>query len=302
MKHLLLKLLLILLLCFIIILFMDKTKCTYNIQNYEYYNNFMQNKPFLWIYWDNIENTPTPSYIKLCNETVIKHCSLSFNIKFLNKNNIYIFLPELVKYKKKIDNFIIAHKVDIYRIYLLYKYGGLYLDADIIILKDPIQIINKLKNSDFDFCGTGCTGIKCKSGYGKPSNWLLASKPNSLLMKTILQYILEKINNNDKIEYHDIGKKLIWKSLDKLIKNNNYKYYHYPSYISGSRDKHGIWVTTSKILSNKKIEFENEDKIIFIVFYNSSPIIKKIKNITRNKLLLSDMNISKFFRKSLIYN
>ena len=59
---------------------------------------------------------------------------------------------------------IIAHKVDIYRIMLLKKYGGLYLDSDIIVLKDPIDIINKLEC--YDFVGFGCTGTICFNSYG----------------------------------------------------------------------------------------------------------------------------------------
>ena len=49
---------------------------------------------------------------------------------------------------------------------LLYKYGGLYVDADTIVLRDPIEIIHKLQK--YDFVGFGCTGNRCNYGYGKP--------------------------------------------------------------------------------------------------------------------------------------
>ena len=272
-----------------------------NIKCKEHFFSNNTRKPYLWVYWDNIDNTDTPPYIQLCHESMLKHCSEYFEIIFLNKNNIYIFLPELEKIKHKIDELIIPHKVDIYRIYLLYKYGGLYLDSDIIVLKNPVEIIEKLINTEYDFVGTGCTGFECEGGYGKPSNWLLASKPNTKLMKLCMDKINNIIfSNNIKIEYHDIGKKIIWESLEYLINNENYKYFHYPTDITGIRDKNKRWVNSYKLVSERKIEYENEDKMLFLVFYNSSESIKKIRKMTRNKLLSSKMNISRFYRKALI--
>ena len=146
-------------------------------------------KPYLWQYWDGNK----PDYISLCMETVDKVCSKSFNIVRLNKNNIMKYLPEIKKLKleKKLDTLIVAHKVDFYRIMLLYKYGGIYIDADIIVLKDPIEIIHKLQSHEV--VGFGCTGNICNYGYGKPSNWILASRPTSILMSKVLQTLINKI-------------------------------------------------------------------------------------------------------------
>ena len=82
--------------------------------------------------------------------------------------------------------------MDYYRILLLYKYGGLYIDADTLVLRDPIEIIEKLKN--YDFVGFGCTGLKCNYGYGNPSNGILASRPNTKLMRNIKNNIIDLHN------------------------------------------------------------------------------------------------------------
>ena len=119
-------------------------------------------------------------------------------------------------------------------------------------------------------------------------------------MKTTLDYILKKVINNNEIKYHDIGKKALWYSLNKLIKNNNYKYYHYPNKIDGSRDKHGNWVNTKLLLSNDQIEYEDPENMLFIVFYNNHNSINIIKHMSRNEILTSDMNLSRFYKKSLI--
>jgi hypothetical protein len=253
-------------------------------------------KPYLWQYWDNIDGKETPAFISLCLKTVDIHCSNSFEIVRLTKNNIFKYIPELEKYKDKMDKLIIAHKVDIYRILLLHKYGGIYMDADIICLKDPIEIMHKL--NDYDFVGFGCTGNNCQMGYAKPSNWILASQPNSILMGRVLKNVLDKVENKKDFDYHDLGKMVIWEEMDNLIKNNDYKYFHYPNKVDGSRDKHGNWIDTSVVFSNYPVEYENESIMMFYVFYNSG-ITPEVKGMSESELLSQDWNYTKFLKKGL---
>jgi hypothetical protein len=266
---------------------------------------FKDKKPYLWIYWDNIDNNPTPAYIELCYETVVKNCSKSFEIKRLNKDNIKDYIPELKDYEKYLEKLKIAHKVDFYRILLLYKYGGMYMDSDIIVLKDPIEIIDRLY--DNEFVGFGCTGNICKYGYGKPSNWILASRPNSIIMKNILDNLIKRLeymyekNYYDNIHYHELGKAIIWMELDKLIKNNKYKYHHYPNSIDGTRDKNGKWIFNDNFFSNEDLEYDDPEKMLFVVLYNSE-ISKNIMNMTKDDLLKLDCNFTKFIKTALKNN
>lgn len=259
-------------------------------------------KPYLWTYWDNINNTITPPLINICYKTVVKNCEDSFNIIKLNNNNIRQYLPELDDYWDFVKNLKIAHKVDLYRIMLLYKYGGLYIDADTIVLKDPIVIMNNLDK--YDYIGFGCTGLKCKNGYGKPSNGIMASRPNSHLLGKILENILIKTkevgseisdDTEYKFNYFDLGKKVIWEEIRKL---EEYEYYHYDNKFDGTRDKYGSWVTTKKIFSSVPIEYENEDDMIFFTLYNSE-INDAIRNMSMFEFSSSNWNICKFIKKGL---
>lgn len=271
---------------------------TPNLDNFIIYSKtFNSSKPYLWQYWEG----PMPAYIKLCLDTVDKHCSNNFTIKILNESNIKEYLPELKDYEDKLSQLIIPHKVDIYRIMLLYKYGGIYLDVDIIVLRNPYEIIEKLTKFNYDFVGFGCTGNKCKNGYGKPSNWLLASKPNTLLMANILKNLLGKLaklgRDKKKTEYHDFGKLVIWNELDKLMKDG-YSYYHYPNTIDGTRDIDGLWVDSSRIFSDENIKYDNEENMMFLILYNSE-IDDFIKKLSKNELLNKNWLYSKFIKKSL---
>ena len=263
------------------------------LQNTEFPIEYNRNeKPYLWQYWDG----PMSSFIKLSLKTVDNHCSKSFNIIRLNKDNIYKYIPEIKEHEDKIKDILIAQKVDIYRIMLLYKYGGIYLDADTVVLRDPIEIIHKLQK--YDFVGFGCTGIICKNGYGKPSNWILAAKPHSTLIAQVLKNQLSQITTKVKFDYHDLGKLVIWHELHNLIKNQDYEYFHYDNKIHGSRDKNGKWINSDIAFSNVPIDYEDEQNMLFFVFYNSD-LSDDIKQISEKDLLKKDWNITKFIKKGL---
>lgn len=253
----------------------------------------LDKKPYLWVYWDNMVDVQTPPLIEMCYNTILINCSKSFDIVKLNKDNIITYLPEIEEYQESINKLQIAHKVDLYRIMLLYKYGGLYIDADTIVLKDPIEIMSKLDR--YDYVGFGCSGEKCKYGYMKPSNGILASRPNTYLFGKILTTMLNKIQTVDKFNYFDLGKYLIW---DELKKIEDYEYYHYPNSFDGTRDKLGKWVTTRIIFSDLQIDYENEDNMIFFTLYNSE-LSDDIKKLSANDILSTNWNVSKFLKRGL---
>jgi hypothetical protein len=262
-----------------------------------------QEKHKLWLYWEGDQ----PDYIKMCIETNYKYNNNSFDIIMLNNNNIYDYLPELLdnnKINNNLNKLSIPQKVDYYRILLLYKYGGLYMDCDILVLKNLKEITDKLL--DYDYVGFGQTGNKVdlnKSGYKYPSNWIMASRPKGILVSKCLVNLNNKLNsdiinksdNGMSNGYHDYGKMILWEELQKL---NNYKYYHYLSRLDGTRDKNGLWVTTYRLFNKEEIEYLDEDKLLFIVLYNSEA--NEYKKLTREEILNNNYAITKYYKKSLI--
>lgn len=93
----------------------------------------------IWTYWDNPD---IPIYIQDCLNTWKKHCKNNWSINILNKNTIKLFLEENVDYPKNIWNEIPAHCSDMFGVALVKKYGGIWMDSNIIIQK-PIDFICK---------------------------------------------------------------------------------------------------------------------------------------------------------------
>ena len=275
----------------IILIFIMKNRCE-NFSNID--------KPYLWVYWENKDGKPTPPIIEICLEIMIKRLSNNFRIIKLDQNSINEYIPEIKERNHILDKLIIAHRVDYYRVLLLNKYGGLYLDADIIVLNNLEDIIEKLR--DYDYIGFGCTGYRCINGYGKPSNWAMASKPNGIMISRLKNYLENTLDTigKEEIDYHTFGKLAIWKILDELIKNENYKYYHYDSEKIGTRDIEGRWITNEMLVSKNKIKFNDENNLYLIVFYNSDAekiLDNYFRNKTKEDLLRDNTNISYFLRK-----
>ncbi len=258
-------------------------------------------KPYLWVYWENLKGKTMPGYIALCRKTLLKQCHDSFNIVELNEKNIYNYLPNLKKMENNliINQLCIAQKVDFYRVCLLHEYGGMYIDADMIIMKDLKEITDKL--NDYDYVGFGEYEMgKAKSGnsYGAPQNWAMASRPKGIFITALLEKIMERLLN--RFHYEFIGKELMRPVITELIKNG-YQYYHYPSAIDGTRDVNDTFVSPIKIFSYQVFQYSTVNPPLFIFLTNNE--LKKYGNnyikLPESTLLNSGINFALLVKKSL---
>jgi len=265
----------------------------YNNYNYNYNNNNNNNnnlkKPIIWNYWETPIGKQKPGYIDLCYQSVLHNCSNCFNIILLDEKNIKNYIPEISKYK--LEKLSIPQKVDFYRYLLLEKYGGLWIDADILVLK---CLCSYYKNLDkYDYVGFGCGFDKktCKNsmnGYSRPLNWMMASKPNTDFIKCIKNSAIDKIENQNDIAYHGIGKQILAKCHDKLKKEKDWTYYHVKS-------KCQEYDSNGNKLNNIFNKFNNNDcdnERYFFPFYNTSPGLPDwFKSLSVNELKKIDLDI-----------
>ena len=252
---------------------------------------------YVWSYWENKEDRQEPyAHIKLCFETMKKHYN-KYNFIILNESTIKHYLPNL---RSNLDDLMIAQKVDYYRVALLEKYGGVWVDADTIVLKNLDEVFDKLDNG-YDYVGFGCTGKICVNGYPDPSNGVMASRKNGRL----IQCCLKKLNNmldakNKNYKYFDLGKNVIWKCKDELT---DYDYFHFSSEYDGSRDEQGKWVHTPNHLSEIPTKLLDENKAFFIFLANyelmNNEDNKWFLNLNQEQILNGKMWISSLYRKAL---
>ena len=269
------------------------------------------NKPIIWSYWElKPGDISPPAYINLCFKTFYYNCATKFDVKILNEKTVYDYIPEL---RNDLNHLNIAAKSDYIRIALLYFYGGIWLDADTIVMTDLKQITDKLDQA-WDFVGFGCTGNKCMyDGYPRPSNGAMASQKGSILMKNTLLELDKKLDEyysqdttiREKLGYFDLGKIILWKEIDNLIKLQNYNYYHFPSYADGSRDVDGNWIAPYLIFE-KNINLMDHSRLIIVFLANSIYCGNDTKynwfcKLSEEDILNGPYFVSSLFRKSLDY-
>lgn len=182
----------------------------------------------VWIYWDSEKK----SYlVELCID-IIKGMLPEYTIRVLDKKTIsnYISIDELS------DEILIAHKSDYIRLKLLQKYGGVWIDASIILTKNLDWLMGKIATGQvFVFYSDECT-----LDFEKPitENWFIIADKNNKFISDWLSELKVCFQSNDSDCYYDFIKEN--KSIMQSIPNISYlKTYVAASYVL-SKKKYNI--------------------------------------------------------------
>lgn len=140
----------------------------FNIEN----NKNIDKNSFIWIFWwQGIENAP--DIVKKCIVNIKKKANNS-EVIIIDKSNYdkYSDIPEFIINKLNSNCMTITHFSDILRMELLYRNGGIWMDATLLqvdkleeeIFQYPFYTINHGKYSDFHVCKGLWTGFFMASG------------------------------------------------------------------------------------------------------------------------------------------
>lgn len=227
---------------------------------------------YVFTYWEG----NMPDYISLCKDT-FQRCGHDIKHIHLTPHNIqeWISTEDYTWIQSYVSQYRIspAHKTDIYRIFLLHRYGGFWMDIDTIIL-GSLEPYFEMVNAN-DYVGFGATGANKMISKWKPSNWAICCKSAHQGGKFIhhcKQLMIDKIRNgvlgllNEKENYHTIGKHLLWNALEQCRKENkDYDYVH----LSNSRDCDGNWVYWKHYMSAYQYRPTLPKELSFIPLYNN---------------------------------
>ena len=164
-----------------------------------------------------------PDIVKKCYES-IKYFNSDKNVILLGERNLsnYVQLPNYIIEKYKHGIISNAHFSDIVRCYLLTNYGGLWIDATVLLTnKIPNTIFDEsfflfkdlswfdnyaLADSftkqiiDNDLLKKSITFLHPDKDMPNISNWFIFSKAQNPFIKKILLFLLEYWKNEDKLK------------------------------------------------------------------------------------------------------
>ena len=145
----------------------------------------------IFCYWDTEE---LPPLINECIKKIKKKMGTKWNVILLNRNTVYKLISkndipnklDLLLYKQS--------KADWIRLYLLKKYGGLWMDIS-IVLNDPQEIediYNIFMNTNKNLCVYEMSHHRIKVNnkeYPGIENWfIMAKSKNDIISKWLIEF------------------------------------------------------------------------------------------------------------------
>jgi len=171
-------------------------------------------KPYLFTFWEPVKGTPP--YIQIALDLFERHLSDSFQ-------HIHLNLQSAHEWSDQIDRFIAASEPfglgrstslegrkiaifsDMLRIELLAKHGGLWIDADTLVMPDARKIADIVENYDF-FCS--------ESEQITLANGIIGGKAGSPFIGEMYNSMLSRIDDSTatkKLHWGELGFRLIEK-------------------------------------------------------------------------------------------
>ena len=232
----------------------------------------------IWLYWENKKGRTMPEYLKLCYENICKHKGTFDKVILLNEKTVH----EYVKLRNDLSEIEeIAHKVDYIRTRILSKYGGLWLDIDIIILKN-LSIVRDLLNK-YEFVGFG-------DKPHSPRLPFFACRPDSKIVKLWMEKQEEIVEIKKSFHWTEIGADILWNLPDDIYDDSYYQYrYEIISPIP--------WNEHEKLFDTCELEEYISENTMTVLLFNK--IIGKQMSNNREELLNGNKIINKLFRKYL---
>ncbi|EOR94512.1 hypothetical protein ADIARSV_2358 [Arcticibacter svalbardensis MN12-7] len=160
----------------------------------------MTNQPHnlpVWLYWEG----DLPAWIGECQKTIFAHTN---SVQLLAAED-FIGLRD-IDLDIDIENLCIAHRADFIRAFLLYKYGGLWVDSDCIVLKPLQPLLDTLNFYEF---------IGYRERSGEVTNNFMGASFNSSIAKDYYHGVCEILRGGQTIEWLTLGSKALTSILNE---------------------------------------------------------------------------------------
>ena len=218
---------------------------------------------------------------KLCIESAFLNLKDNYDIFVINENNLDYLIPEYIQDIKKCNDPYIY--MNLIKYCILFKFGGLWLNNDTIIL-NKLYISNVYRKNLIIFSTN-------KDGKTYDDSIIMTNPNNNLIYKMLL-FIKKDINSFQNSNWYSNS---INKQFNKLLLGNSDVIYM-PYVLNKYNDK---YITMSNITDLYKGNIKELNKYVFfkidIEKIEKSKVNKYLLNMTRIDLLESNMFISKLF-------
>ena len=256
----------------------------------------------LWLYWEDLPGRETPAYIRLCRETVAAACEET-TPRFVHPGNVARYLPDLdprvakfaLKPRGRLEKWFglakrrrgaVAQKVDFIRAMLLERYGGFWIDADAILLRDPSPYFDLLTEKSF--------AITRRESHGRNhvSINFYGTRAGGPVMQAYADAMRARIEDSLEFEWNDLGAAMATPIVDRMIDD---------VVIIPEAEIQPVTFETAEadFVSTQKNpeDLLRADQIVFMLY--NGPFKGALKAWSAEDLYGGDILLSKVFRRAL---
>lgn len=230
----------------------------------------------IFMYWETPPGGSKPAYLNLCLQTV-EYWKGEFELNILDEVTVHDFLPGL---RPEVAGLSLNHKSDYFRSRLVHRYGGIWLDADVIAMKPLDELLGFLDNDVAAFYGRGRSNLSANC---------FAAHPGSSVLAEWMRLQDQALDGEASIPWNGLGKG----PLVEATTDSSY------AVIPFNRIAPIRWQKWRLLLSKWRSprRYLRDDPIVFML-YNKF-LHDAFDNMSADQILEGDMLISKLFRIAL---
>lgn len=257
----------------------------------------------LWLYWENPRGEAgPPPFITLCRKSIELHAG-GHDIRVVTPQNLATYLPNyphrLFKIAAeplgRIDKYFnrggrrtraIAQRADYVRALLLEKYGGIYLDADAILLADLTPYFDLLATHDFSIVR------RTSSRQKHISNGFYGSHPGGIVISEYVRELRERLAGRLEYQGNEVGRDM----LTPIVNRHQDVVFEIPE-----QDVHPVpFDDAEHAFINRSLELEDVLAPSTRIFMLWGHLLRdQLRGISLDELYRSDMLISKAYRAAI---
>lgn len=212
----------------------------------------------IWMYWDSADKNHLVDFCIYNTQEICK----DYQVIILNKNNVheYVTLPQ---FKKDLKVAVIA---DYIRLSLLKKYGGIWMDASILLSENFDWFLSKMNSTEnFVFYSDPCT-----TNLDQPitENWFIAARPNSEFISDWLSEFEKCCLSNDPTSYYQTYKD---NPLIQKIPNTDYLMcYISAAIVTAQKDYSILYANSGAVGHYYNYTFHSSSRLIALKLFKSN--------------------------------
>lgn len=231
----------------------------------------------LWSLWEG----PKPPFVELCQETLLRH---NPGAKILNLAEFC----NLQTFDKDVDfsHLHMPHKSDWIRLYLLKAFGGMWIDADCIVMRPLGRFVDALR------C---CWSMTYYERSGHIGGGFMGAPPDSYHINEAYQNAKELVQSKKQLRWRE----LLGENLESVLLKH-----HYQGFFKCDWHQfipvpfHRKWGAFFRQGTDAEHQANfNNQAYTYMLSHNSFP--RNLHSMTKEEILSGDYFISYVFRKAL---